>query len=123
MTTNAILYNSNTSTTINTSPLIIIPGLQVQGIKLSVVEKTNNYTATTTDDVILCNNSTSMTIALPSASATGHVLNIKNISNVGSVTVDANVNGGTIDDELTQEVSSYENMTIVDGLALKWYIL
>jgi len=123
MTTRAIIYDTNTSTTTNTSPLIIIPGLRVTGLTQSVVERVNTYTALTTDDIVLCNNATSMTVILPVASATGHILQIKNINNVGSVTVDANVGGGKIDDELTQEVASYENLTIVDGLALKWYIL
>jgi len=99
-----------------------ISGLVVNGAKYKVATKTANYTAGATDDIILCNNSTGFTISLPAASGSGKVYNIKDI-NTAAITIDANVSGGTIDGELTQEISQWENITLVDYSAGKWGIL
>jgi len=123
MATRALLYSTATNTATNVLSTLIIPGLIIQGQRSNVCSKTISYTVASTDDIILCNNATSMTITLPVASATGHVVQVKNINATGSVIVDANVNGGTIDSEIIQTVSSWENMSIIDGASLKWYIL
>lgn len=111
---NGVIWNFTT---------LVIPGLKSQGFSQTVATKTSDYTLTTTDDIVLCNNVTSMTITLPAATASGRIYNVKNINNSGSVIIDANVGGGTIDGELTQTINSYENITLVDGSNLNWYIL
>ena len=82
-----------------------------------------DYALGTTYDLILCSNSTSMTVSMWDASASGMVIQIKNVSNVGSVTLDANVAGSTIDDELTQTIGPYENIVLCDVAPHKWAIL
>jgi len=92
------------------------------GTLLDLVTKTDDYTATTDDNVILCNKATAMTITLPAATDnTNRVYNIKNI-NVGEVTVDGN-GAEEIDGATTAVLSSqYESIKIIsDGTA--WWIL
>ena len=123
MSTRAILFNNATGLIINADNLILPPA-KIIGFSCNVSSKTSNYTLGSSDDVIICNNSTSMTVTIPSGLSDGKVFNIKNASNVGSVTVDANVAASsTIDDELTQVVSSYENITIIKYSGSEWSII
>lgn len=93
---------------------------------LNVTSKTANYTATSADDVILCNASGgSFTITLPAAASnTGKVLRIKKTDSTltGTVTIDGNASE-TIDGALTRVlVTPNETIMIVcDGS--NWDIL
>lgn len=90
------------------------------GNQRAVVTKTANYTATVNDDVIIFNG-TSLTASLPSATGTGQVFTIKNI-NSSDLTVDANASE-TIDGELTQPVSQWSAIKIVDYGTGTWAII
>jgi hypothetical protein len=89
----------------------------------SIVTKTGDYTATTSDDVILCN-AAALTITLYAASGnSGEVLYIKNLHATGTVTIDAN-SAETIDGALAKYLAGvqYESLTIVcDGS--NWHII
>jgi len=117
MATRALLFSNVDGRVINCDYLII-PGLWS-----NVCSKTSDYTITAKDAIVICNNSTSMTITLTDATGTGQVVSIKNANNVGSVTVDANVGGSTLDGELTQEVGPYECLVCVDGSNDTWSII
>lgn len=91
------------------------------GTIYDITTKTDDYTATSEDNVILCNKATAMTITLPEASGhEGRVYNIKNI-NIGTVTVDAD-GSQTIDGNLTVNLAQYDSLTIISD-TLGWYIL
>lgn len=88
----------------------------------SFVTKTADYTVTSNDDIILCNNTTGITITLPPATGTGIIYNIKSI-NVGTVTV-SGYSTQTIDGSNIKIINTtYDNLTILDGGAGTWYIL
>lgn len=91
------------------------------GSKKNIKEKTADYTLTSTDDVIVCNSTTTFTLTLPTATGTGKTFYIKNI-NTADITTDAN-SSETIDDELTQTVSQYDCMKILDYASGKWIII
>ena len=95
--------------------------LYTDGRVLNVVVKTSTYTATTDDDVIICNSTTAFTINLPSATGSGRRFIIKNI-NTGTVTVDGN-SSDTIDGITTQTLGQYDSIQIVDYLANTWEIV
>lgn len=88
---------------------------------LATITKTGNYTALATDQVIVCNRSTEMTVTLPAATGSGKTFNIKSV-NYGPVIVDA-YGSQTIDGELTQEVEQWENLVVIDYAAGAWGIL
>lgn len=92
--------------------------------RLGVTEKTANYTAATTDTVILCDATAgAFTITLPTAVGnTGKVFEIKKIDAANDVTVDGD-GTETIDDGTTAVLTvQYEAITIVsDGD--EWFIL
>jgi hypothetical protein len=82
---------------------------------------TADYTAVFLDDAILGNSASAITVTLPVSVAAGKIYHISNI-NTGTVTVDAN-GTDTIDDELTQPLSQWDDMRIVDYDTGKWKIL
>jgi hypothetical protein len=91
----------------------------------SVTSKTANYTATTSDDVILCNASGgAFTITLYAASGnSGKQLTIKKTdSSNNAVTIDGNASE-TIDGTTTKAIAAqYTSLTIVcDGS--NWHII
>ena len=85
-----------------------------------VVSKTTTYTATTSEGIILC--SGTFTVTLPTAvGIQGKVFNIKN-TGTGTITVDAN-GTQTIDGQLTQLLEDqYMSLQIVSDGA-NWNIL
>lgn len=86
-----------------------------------VVTKTDSYTATTEDGLIVCNKATAMTITLPVASGTGKILHIKNIG-AGLVTVDGDT-GDTIDGSTTAGLVQWDSITIMDYAANSWVVI
>lgn len=89
------------------------------GNYFNYVSKSTTYTATTSDNVIFCTGT--FTITLPTAVGNGgKVFNIKNIS-TGVITVDG-YSTQTIDGELTQAVLANDNLTIISNNS-NWYIL
>lgn len=91
------------------------------GRKKAVVTKTSTYTATTLDEVIICNKTTAMTINLPAATGSGQTYSVKSI-NTGAITVDAN-SSETIDGALTQVIYQWESITVVDYVTGAWIII
>lgn len=105
----------------STGNLVFNGSSKVTGYKQSVTTKTTAYTATNTDDVIVCNSTTAFTITLPVASGSGKVYNIKNI-NTGAITVDGD-SSDTIDGSITIVLGQWDSVTIVDYAANAWAIL
>jgi len=117
-----ILVDSSSNCVTNITNLCI-PGLKTEGLLSNVASITTTYTITGSDDVIIGSNASSeITMILPAASGSGKVYYIKNIG-AANVIVDANVNGATIDTELTQTINQWGNITIVDGDSDNYYIL
>lgn len=96
------------------------------GTVKNIVTKSSAYTATTTDDTILCNTSGgSITISLPKASsATGLVLTIKKINTANSVTIDPDLSE-LIDGAATYTVggAGTRNSATVQCDGSAWYVL
>ena len=87
----------------------------------TIVPKTDTYTATVNDHVIICNKGTAMTINLLTAVGnSGLMIRIKSIG-AGVVTVDGNASE-TIDGETTQTVNQYDLLEIVSDGA-NWVII
>jgi hypothetical protein len=83
---------------------------------LSISSITTTYSILSTDDVLLCNGT--FTVTLPSALGSGKLYHIKNIG-VGVITLA----GNTIDGESSQTLHQWENINIIDGSINNWYIL
>lgn len=88
---------------------------------VSTVTKTGDYTASSSDDIIVCNKATAMTITLPAATGGGKIYWIKSIG-AGVVTVDPNLSE-TIDGENTQTVQQWECICIHDYASGVWAII
>ena len=82
---------------------------------------TATTTELTTDNLIVCNKATAMTVNLLAASGSNRIRQIANI-NDGTVTVDGDT-GDTINGELTQSLGNADCMDIKDYAAGKWVIL
>ena len=93
------------------------------GLKLSLVSKTANYTATSSDHTIICGaGNESFTVTLPAAAGvSGIIYNIKNIG-TGTITVDG-ASTETIDGSTTAVLNTqYDSITIqCDGT--EWWII
>ena len=89
----------------------------------AVVSKTADYTATTVDELIIVDaTSNTVTITLPTAiGITGRMYMIKCIDATYTVTVDGS-GSQTIDGELTQTLSQWENLHIISNGA-NWLII
>ena len=85
-----------------------------------VVSKTTTYTATTSEGIILC--SGTFTVTLPTAvGIQGKMFNIKN-TGTGTITIDGD-GTETIDGELTQELGvQYDSVTLTSN-GSNWFIL
>lgn len=131
LTAKSIALSSNTITgtkaqfnTAVTDGDIVYVG-DVVNIAVPVTSKTANYTALTSDQVILVDaTSAAITITLPAASgASGTRFDIKKIDSSGNlVIIDANASE-TIDGSLTLEiVNQYDSVTIVSN-GTSWFII
>lgn len=99
--------------------LYVIDPVTASNFVSSLATKTANYTATTSDEVLLCDATTaSFTVTLPAASGNNKLkLTLKKIdSSANTVTIDGNV-AETIDGQTTiviaQQHTSYE--IVCDG--------
>ena len=88
-------------------------------IQKSIVTLTSTESILSTDDIILCNGT--FTLTLPSATGSSKLYNIKNIGS-GTITLKGNLSE-TIDGELNQTINQWENINIIDGSINNWYIL
>lgn len=91
------------------------PRINVRSTTSTTIEVTSS------DVLIVCNNAIGSTVSLLAATGSGKVLTIKNVG-VGIVTIDGNASD-TIDGELTQTVSQYEAIQLVDYEADNWAII
>lgn len=95
--------------------------IETNGTKVNPVTKTGDYTATTADDLIVCNSTTAFTILLPGATGTGQKLYIKNI-NTGVITVDG-ASSDTIDGVTTQTLAQWDGIQIIDYGTNTWIVI
>ena len=91
------------------------------GRNMTFAIKTDTYTATVNDEIIVCNKGTAMTINLPAASGSGQRFDIKNIG-AGAVTIDGD-SSDTIDGETTQALNQWDSIAIIDYATNKWIII
>lgn len=96
----------------------------VSGAGLAVTSKTTTYTATTSDDIILCSGS-AFTITLPAASNTGKILRIqKTDSSLSNVITISRAGGDTINGATSTTLNTqYEIITLVADGSSNWTIL
>ena len=90
------------------------------GWSINVTIVTDTYLVISTDDLVVCNKTTAFTVTLPTATASGRIIVIKNI-NTGLITVSKA--GDTIDGSASQTVYQWESATIVDNAANSWVII
>ena len=99
----------------------VVPSSTFSSGVLFVTITTVTYTATSTDDVIICNSAIPIVINLPVASASRRRFIIKNI-NLGLVTLTPN-GADTIDGEATIGIIQWESIQVVDYTANAWVII
>jgi hypothetical protein len=120
--TGALLYGIFNAS-VGSQTLTVNAKFNVQGnyYMHNLVTKTTDYTTLISDEIILGNSASPITITLITAVGnTGLQYTIKNI-NTGQVTIDGNTTQ-TIDGQLTQGLNQYESLTIVsDGS--NWHII
>ena len=125
LTTNGLLsanavYASNLTANFITGLTANINGqVYGKGYFGNAVTKSANYTATTLDDTIVFSNAG--TCLLPSATGSGKIYNIKNVSTV-NVVLDGN-SSDTIDGDLTQTLYSNEGLHIADYANNSWVVV
>ena len=119
--TNAKLtdYTINPSTKLD--PTVPIPIASLPDRMQVTTTTLATYTLSTSNDLLICNRATAVTVNLPAATGSKKVYNIKNI-NTGTVTVTPN-GVETVDGETTQSLYQYESMTVVDNASGTWVIL
>ena len=86
-----------------------------------IVTDSTPYAVATTDENVICDKATAMTVNLPVATGNGRILTIKNIG-VGVVTVNAN-GAETIDGTTPRTLNQWEAITILDNDTGTWVIL
>jgi hypothetical protein len=90
------------------------------GIK-AVAYKIADYTATSADNVIVCDSAGSITITLPVAIGKGKEFNVKSLG-TGTTWIDGNA-AETIDGAASVAVYQYDSITVVDYTAGSWVII
>jgi len=80
-----------------------------------------SYIATLTDEVIVANKASAMSVTLPAATGSGKPFTVINI-NLGLVTLTPN-GADTIDGETTQPINQWDSIQVVDYAANKWVII
>lgn len=91
------------------------------GTKLNVRTATDSTTIAVTDDILICNKATPMTVTLIAATGTEQRFYIKNVG-VGEVTV-ARAGSDTIDGETSQSILQWECIELVDRYPANWSII
>ena len=81
---------------------------------------TDTYAVGSTDNIVICNKASAMTVNLPTAVGYNGILTIKSIG-AGAVTVDGN-GSETIDGDTTQVLGQYDCIDIVSDND-KWSII
>jgi hypothetical protein len=89
--------------------------------RLNVRTVTDSTTIAVTDDVLVCNKGTAMTVTLIAATGTEQRFYIKNIG-AGVVTV-ARAGSDLIDGETSQTVEQYACLEIIDSASAVWSII
>jgi hypothetical protein len=85
------------------------------------ITDTTPYAPTATDQNIICNKATAMTVNLPAATGSGRILTIKNI-NTGVVTLNAN-GSDTIDGVSSKTINQWVSLTLLDANTGVWVII
>ena len=111
------MINDNTTL----SGLTVSGTTTLNGTKQNVRTETDSTTIATSDEVLVCNKGTAMTVTLIAATGTEQRFYIKNIG-AGVVTV-ARAGSDTIDGETSQTVSQYDCLELIDRAAGVWGIL
>lgn len=89
--------------------------------KMSTTTKTDTYAVLATDETVVCNKGTAMTVNLPASLGDGRRVFIKNIG-AGVVTVDGNASE-TIDGETTQSLAQWECIEVISYVTGAWSII
>ena len=93
-------------------------------INTSIVTKTANYTASTTDETILVNAAGLVTITLPTAvGVAGKIYTVKKIDNTAYATTIATTSSQTIDGLTTYTLSNQYGGVNVQSDGSNWYII
>ncbi len=92
----------------------------VAGIK-AVAYKTTDYTATSADNVIICDSAGSVTITLPTAVGKGKEFSVKSIG-LGTTWIDGS-GAESIDGAASVPVYQYDSITVVDYTAGSWVVI
>lgn len=101
---------------------LIVPGITNSSFnKIKATTQTDTYNVAATDELVVCNKATALTVNLPAATGSGRYLEIKNI-NTGVVTLDG-ASSDTIDGEDTQYLYDWEGVQIVDYATNKWVVV
>lgn len=113
---------TNASITVNGKGLITAASTGGQPA-LVIQSKTANYTALTTDDLILCNTN-AFTVTLYAATGSGRQIRIQKIgSDTNAITI-ARAGSDTINGtSATTANTQYESVTLVDAASGIWYVL
>lgn len=124
--TNSLIYGIFAATTPSqylylNSNVTVSEVLTTNGVKQNVVTKTSGYTATTGDDVIVCNSTTAFTVTLPAATGSGQTYAISNI-NTGAITLEGD-SSDTINGDLNQTIDQWACIQVVDYAANAWVII
>ncbi len=94
------------------------------GIALAIVAKTTHYTTSAKDHTITCGagNETFTVTLIAAASATGQILNIKNVG-TGTITVAGDSGTDTIDGATTQVLGSQYDCITIQCDGTDWWII
>ena len=92
----------------------------VAGIK-AVAYKTTDYTATSADNVIICDSAGSVTITLPNAVGKGKEFSVKSIG-LGTTWIDGS-GAESIDGAASVPVYQYDSITVVDYTVGSWVVI
>ena len=89
--------------------------------ELIITNISSEYTGTTADQYIRCSGAT-YTIQLPIATGSGKILYIKNISNLGIISIDTGI--GFLDDNVIYYLLEYlQTIVIIDASPNHWEVL
>ena len=96
-----------------------ITGITFGSLARTITTTTNaTYNVLSTDDLLVVNRATAVTVNLPLATGSGRLITIKSIG-LGVVTIDGNTTD-TIDGEQTQTLNRYEAVNVIDYIANTW---
>ena len=89
--------------------------------KMTVSVKTSDCRLSATDEAVICDSGSPLTVTLPQATGSGRKLYVKNV-NAGAVSV-MPFTADTIDGQLVKHLNQWDCITVVDYASSKWAVL